>query len=410
MRRQSLVMAISLSLAASAALAENILRVSVPVAKGSAQTWSPGLTQYSPWTDTDINCGQWSPSPATYVEAAIFDQSQACTVEQSRTGQKTLVSNTGAIKPDGDVFTETQTQQTQNARQYQISTTPWAEQGFTCTLWSPDPSTVTKDTAFTQTANDCVVQQTRTRSESFKAASDPSFTPAGEMTENKQLTAQTKTRQAVGTKEQPTNYMKVLNAVPGVNGIYTIDAGSQGTFNAYVDMKTDGGYWILVANWTSALPSAASARRHKQINVKGQPISGYTSNPTTYPIIKDGIINTSSYGLLKHGNTTWKNTYGDWQVMETVDSSFVYGVNGFPVRTSTGATKTMWHKGAGWAKTESALSTDNFGFNMRWGSSGPCGGDGVPGGNVCPYLYTSYPYHFDYSTLKQFYLKASLIE
>lgn len=410
MRKHSLAVAISLSLAASVALAENILRLSAPITKGSVQTWSPGATQYSPWANTNFNCGQWSPSPATYTESALFDQMQACTVEQSRTGQKTLVSNTGTIKPDGDVFTETQTQQTQNARQYQITTTAWAEQGFTCTLWSPDPSTIAKDTAFTQTANDCVVTQSRTRSESYKSPSDATFVAAGTMTETKQLTGQSKSRESVGTMETPSNYMKVLNAVPGVNGIYTIDAGSQGTFNAYVDMTTDGGYWILVANWTAALPNAASGRTHKQINVKGQPISGYTSNPTTYPIIKDGIINTSSYGLFKHGNTTWKNTYGDWQVMETVDSTFVYGINGFPVRTSTGATKTMWHKGAGWTSTESAMITDYFGFNMRWGNSGPCGGSGNKGSNVCPYLYTSYPYHFDFSTNKQFYLKASLIE
>jgi hypothetical protein len=48
MRKHSLAVAISLSLAASTALAENILRVSVPVAKGSVQAWNPGASVNAP--------------------------------------------------------------------------------------------------------------------------------------------------------------------------------------------------------------------------------------------------------------------------------------------------------------------------------------------------------------------------
>ena len=409
MQKKSLVLAVSVALAASTAWAENILRVQAPVSLSPSHSWLPGENTYSPWRDLNVTCGQWSPSPASYTDSALFTQAQSCTTEQERDVQKTLLSNTGASKPDGNSFTEQQTVSTHKSRDYKINITPWAEQGAVCTLWAPDPATVTQGTAFTQTANDCVVEESRIRSESFKDTGVATYTEASSMAENRQLTSQTKTRQSVGTKVLPSNYMKVVNPVPGVNGIYTIDAGSQGTFSAYVDMTTDGGYWILVANWSGAVPSAAATRTHKTINVKGQAINGYTSNAASFPIIKTGIINTAEYGMLKNGNATWMSTYGSWQVMATVDSSFVYGSAGFPVRTSAGVTKTMWHKGGGWGITENALTTDYFGFNMAWGVGGPCGGAGFEGSQVCPYLYTSYPYHFDFTATKQFYLKASRI-
>lgn len=410
MRKQSLALAVSFALTASAAWAENILRVQAPVSYSPIQSWAPGENTYSPWRDVSVNCGQWSPSPSAFNESAIFTQSQSCTKQQQRDVQKTLVSNTGVSKPDGESFTEEQNVSSTDSRDYKVDTTTWTEQAFSCTAWTPDPSTVNEGSAFTQTANDCVVQETRIRTESFKNADASSYTDVSQMTENRELTAQTKTRESVGTKALSANYMKVVNPVPGVNGIYTIDAGTQGTFSAYVDMTTDGGHWILVAHWAGGIPNSSAGRTHKTINVKGQAISGYTSNSTSFPIIKDGIINTAEYGMLKNGNATWTSTYGSWQVMATVDSTFVYGSAGFPVRTSTGATKTMWHKGGGWGNTESAMSTDYFGFNMAWGAGGPCGGAGVTGSKVCPYLFTSYPYHFDFSATKQYYLKASRID
>jgi len=248
MKKLNIALLTSVSFLSMTALAENILRVTAPVNKAVEVSWSAGQTQYTPWQNTSVDCSAWSPNPASYTESALFEQTQACNIQQSRQVQKTLTSSAGQTKPDGEPLTEQQQISRNAARDYKIHTTEWVDGSYTCTNWTPLPSTVDEGKTFTQTASDCVVNQSRTRTESVKPEGGEAFQLVSSMTENKQLTGQTKSRDSVGTKALATNYMKVVNPVLGVNGIYTIDAGSQGTFQAYVDMTTDGGHWILVAN------------------------------------------------------------------------------------------------------------------------------------------------------------------
>lgn len=404
-----IAISVALALASGTIYASNIIRTSAPIQQG--ESWSDGPKVLGAWITTDRQCSAWSPSTST--PEIPFSQGQSCDWSQVRTVQETQISSSGQTRPKGDPSSEEQTILAAEMlhRTYLISNSAWIDGVVSCGTWSPDPATVAVDQEFTQTGSNCEVEQVRTVTESLKNTGDADFSVALTKSETQHLTNQSRTRNSIGTKVQANDYLKVLNAVPGVNGIYTIDSGAKGTFPAYVDMTTDGGYWILAVNFTTAVPSSANGRLHRDIDVKGLPIRGYTSSAATYPIIKDGTINTAEYGMLKNGNATWTNRYGSWQVMSTFEPAFVFSQAGFPVRTSTGDTKTMWHKGGGWSTTEVASGGyDYFGFNMTWGNSGPCGGAGVTGSKVCPYLFTSYAYHFDYTAQKQYFLKANIIE
>ena len=44
----------------------------------------------------------------------------------------------------------------------------------------------------------------------------------------------------------------ILNAQDGVDGIYRVAGPDGEEFDAYCDMTTDGGHWILIARWAAS--------------------------------------------------------------------------------------------------------------------------------------------------------------
>lgn len=72
---------------------------------------------------------------------------------------------------------------------------------YDCTEWGPNPSGITVGVSYTQTANDCKQEQTRTRQEREQETTTLSYRDVGlPITENQVITT-TDTRNAVGTME-----------------------------------------------------------------------------------------------------------------------------------------------------------------------------------------------------------------
>lgn len=197
-------------------------------------------------------------------------------------------------------------------------------------------------------------------------------------------------------------YLKVVNPKPGVDGIYQIDAGVGGKFDAYVDMTSDGGHWILVAHWVSG----AATRYYSDVVTKGLPINSYTQNAGSYPVIPTGVQNTADRALFKSLNSTWRASYGDWQSFSTFSPGQVLPSEGFNALTSTGLTKPLFGSDAGWNNFY-AVEASPFGLWTQRGNGGVCGGANVAGKPVCPGLRPYYGAHFDWSSVKQLYLKAN---
>lgn len=210
----------------------------------------------------------------------------------------------------------------------------------------------------------------------------------------------------IGTKGS-TAGMSIVNPVAGRSGIYSINDGNGGTYPAYVDMNTNGGYWILLARWSRIMP--AGEKTFAQIAWQGQPLSGWTDDTANYPSIPSGVINSSSQLMFVPGHPSWISRYGTWQSFSTFSGPITTKIDasGIPVNTSKGA-DTLYGFRAGWKIVSDGGSP--FGLWTQYGNSGACGGAGIVGKTkMC--LRGAYESqinsHFDYTYLKQLYLKAT---
>ena len=205
--------------------------------------------------------------------------------------------------------------------------------------------------------------------------------------------------------------LSIINPVPGTSGIYQIvdDAGK--TFPAYVDMATDGGYWILVARWTGWVSSTMPQNKisFRQSIMKDQAIAGFSNNPASFPAIPAGKIskNPAKQWSLRSANSSWTSLFGAWQRGSTIEGDIVHGV-GLPVVTSIG-NKTLHGPRTGWFQNSPVDS--GFGFWTVSGNNGHCGGSGRAGTNTCcPVMAFSsegYGVHADGTALKQLFIRAT---
>lgn len=285
----------------------------------------------------------------------------------------------------------------------QLSGTP-----FSCKTWNPARETITLNTVFTQTSNDCMQAQTRTvqnreissRTNQIRNAGSP-FQDTSTLAENKTLT-----REAKGTKGGSLLIVKpVGNTVDGTSGIYEITSASGTNFNAYVNMTDNGGNWILLARFVTA-PNVTLTGN--QVVVKDKAVGSYTNDAVKYPVIKSGEKNTSIEVMYKGENAKWNSMFGAFQSFPTFSSTETsVPTSGFSATTPIG-TKTLFLQGQGW---NDSSFTFPFGLWTVYGNSGSCGGSGraVPvADRICPSIYTVIPNsHFDAVSLKTFYLKAN---
>lgn len=204
--------------------------------------------------------------------------------------------------------------------------------------------------------------------------------------------------------------LSIVNPVAGSSGIYQITDSNGETFPAYVDMATDGGYWVLAARWVGNV-ATANQRTFLNLVVRDQPINGYSVNPSTHPAIPAGRItqNPALQYSLRSSNSSWTSLFGTWQRMSTFENasqSILHGV-GVPAVTNIGNRTLHGHR-TGWGgNTDLSLV---LGFWTVSGNGGHCGGAGIVGPNKCCPVISSNDggSHYDSSTsVKQIYLRAS---
>ena len=284
-----------------------------------------------------------------------------------------------------------------------VTTTPyytdWVASENTCGAWSPDVSTVNAGVSFEQTRT-CSNEETRQVQAREYSVELNKYRNIGETTPETRSVSNIEAKNAVGTKLVISN-LKIQNPVAGVNGIYQVkNTETNTTFNAYVNMTYDGGYWVLATYWTS--PSQLT-RLNSQLVYKDKPLSTYSANVSTYPVIPSNTTNGSTRGMLVSSNSGWVSLFGQWQSFDLLNPGD--SKSGYLVKTPIG-NKTIYSQAAGWGGNISEGGT--FGFWSVMGYGGVCGGAGVEGSSkICPSTnFPNWSSHVEGSSGKFYYLKG----
>jgi hypothetical protein len=204
-------------------------------ATGTKETWVATTSVYSAWGNTSgvYSCTNWSPAPATVTIGQVYTQTATdCSVNQSRTRQDRQVeTTTGAIRNNGSVVTETQTvggqtsyQSATGTKETWVATTSvygaWGNTSgaYNCTNWSPSPASVTLNQAFTQTATNCYINQSRTRQDRQVETTTGAIRNNGAVvTETQTIGGQTGYQTAYGT----------YNPLPSISNFYVSQSPTQ---------------------------------------------------------------------------------------------------------------------------------------------------------------------------------------
>lgn len=194
----------------SASQFPNIIRLTSPVTNVNEipEHWVSAEPVFTAWqSGKPYACSAWLPSPSSYVESAEFQQMATdCSVDSSRTRQnREIETRTGKYRDVGLPVLEEVTYTSQSAtRDYRISYSPWADQGaaYGCSNWTPDPISYPVGAAFTQTADDCELDQAQTRTE-FSRFDNGGWVSEGSESFTRTLTSQAFSREAVGVAELP---------------------------------------------------------------------------------------------------------------------------------------------------------------------------------------------------------------
>jgi hypothetical protein len=192
--------------------------VTIPLnSKIQFYSWSTATPLLGDWMNIGniYDCSNWSPNPSTVTVGEKFNQqANDCKQDQERSVQKRETDSvTGTTRNSGAPYTEYNTITASDLRQAigsletWLSISPtytnWVNSGIlnSCTNWSPAPSSVTINEAFTQTATDCAQPQTRYKQEREQETTTLSIRDKGNaILENQNIVASSN-RQATGTKE-----------------------------------------------------------------------------------------------------------------------------------------------------------------------------------------------------------------
>jgi len=184
---------------------------------GKLDNWIVTTPLYSDWLNSGeiSNCSNWSPAPSTITINQIYLQTATdCSQLQMRTKQnREIGENTQVIRNSGTLTTENRSTTVSNTRQ-SIGTkeswlaiiplyTDWSnvDSVYNCTNWSPAETTITIGQLFTQTANDCKQNQTRTRQNREQESTTNEIRNVGSTISESQNITVSSTRSATGTKE-----------------------------------------------------------------------------------------------------------------------------------------------------------------------------------------------------------------
>lgn len=184
----------------------------------TTQNWIATSSTYSSWTNSSgvYNCSNWSPDPSTVNAGQTYTQTATnCYVNQTRTRQdRQYETGSGQYRNIGAAVTESQivggqssTRTATGTRENWVATSSvysgwWNTSGtYNCNNWGPDPSNYDSGTQFTQSANDCLINQARTRQDrQYETYTGQYRNVGGQVTETQTIGGQYATRTATGTR------------------------------------------------------------------------------------------------------------------------------------------------------------------------------------------------------------------
>ncbi|BDP33624.1 hypothetical protein [Vibrio vulnificus] len=162
---------------------------------GTKNPWLSTASAFGEWSNADSPYSYSSWDPVIVAQTSNFNQSRSYKQNQTRTEQKQQKNAvTGEIRSVGALQTNNRVVTVSESRTIVVSVSGWSNSGgvYSCSGWSPSPSTVSSGSRFTQSRN-CSQMQTRTWS--YKAGS----TVVTTRPENKSIGI-TQTQTATGTK------------------------------------------------------------------------------------------------------------------------------------------------------------------------------------------------------------------
>jgi hypothetical protein len=286
-------------------------------AVGTREDWSQTTSTYTPWANTVgkvlYSCTNWTPAGSSKTASGVFSQTATdCQTDQTRTRQdREIEANTQEIRNKGAVVTESQTLSGQVAtRNYTVAISSWANNGAlnSCSNWSPDPSTVTVNQAFTQTATDCQQPQSRTRAESYVDHVSGSTVAVSNVTQTQSVTASS-TRTATGTKETWVATTSAYSAWANSSAVYSCSnwspAASTVTINqAFTQTATNCSVNQTRTRQDRQVETTTGAVRNNGAAVtESQVVGGQVGYQTAYGPKETWVATSSVYGA-------WYNTSG----------------------------------------------------------------------------------------------------
>jgi hypothetical protein len=112
MKVKKSVIILAIIMAAGAAQAENVIRISVPIEKAQ-EKWISASDLYSEWivSTEPMTCSAWLPLIDSQLSGVVFDQTSQCLKKYSRTAQSREVNNSSGIYRNvGDPKVETKSE------------------------------------------------------------------------------------------------------------------------------------------------------------------------------------------------------------------------------------------------------------------------------------------------------------
>jgi len=190
------------------------------------------------------------------------------------------------------------------------------------------------------------------------------------------------------------------------SGIYKIMADDGSFFDAYVDMQTDGGYWIQVGDWAGAVSRVVA---FNDTIVEGMPIKGLTTDAVNRPVIPPGKLNAnkSKQWMLQSAHPGWVALFGSWIRGKILQGTSIAWNVAIPVQSELGA-KAVYGWRTGW--TDTTYFTSQFALWPVTGNGGPCGGANVgKSGAPCPVFDSGggLAAHTDYVYRKRLFIRAT---
>lgn len=179
--------------------------------------WAESSKLYGDWSHVGVfyDCSNWTPKPESVTTGLNFTQTATdCKQLQERTVQNQEIDKvSGKIRNVGQVYNENQIINIDSERssigllETWNMIVPiygnWTNTGgiYDCLTWTPDSSTITINTAFTQTSNDCKQNQNRSVQNREQETTTLEIRNKDVAIIESQFIASSSTRASTGTKE-----------------------------------------------------------------------------------------------------------------------------------------------------------------------------------------------------------------